>query len=65
MILKNIKIFSQNIHKNNFIINTILETQISFDIVFIQELLWSTIRSIPSSTSCEGVKLVRVPNHPN
>ena len=37
MILKEIKIFSQNIQKNNLVVNTILETQFSFDIVFIQE----------------------------
>jgi len=65
MISKNIKIFLQNVCKNNSIINTILETQISFDIIFIQELSWSSIRSIPSSTSCEGIKLVGVPNYPN
>ena len=35
MIIKEIKIFSQNIWKNNFVINTILETQGSFDIIFI------------------------------
>ena len=39
MIFKNINIFSQNIYKNNFIINTILETQLNFNIIFIQELL--------------------------
>ena len=38
MILENIKIYSQNVHKNNFIINTILETHLSFNIIFIQEL---------------------------
>ena len=32
-----LKLFSQNIHKNSLIINTILETQMSFNIVFIQE----------------------------
>jgi len=37
--MKDIKIFSQNIHKNNFIVNTILEMQDAFDIIFIQELL--------------------------
>ena len=37
MILNEIKIFSQNIWKNNFIINTILEMQTSLDIIFIQE----------------------------
>ena len=38
MILNKIKIFSQNIWKNNFIINIILEMQTSFNIIFIQEL---------------------------
>ena len=41
--MKNINVFSQNIHKNNFVVNIILETQSSFDIIFIQEPLWSTI----------------------
>ena len=35
MIIKNIKIFLQNIRKNNLVINTILETQFAFNIVFI------------------------------
>jgi len=62
MILKDIKIFSQNVCKNNFVINTILET---YNIIFIQELSWSSICSIPSSMNKEGEKLVGVPNHPN
>jgi len=37
MIIKNIKIFSQNMQKNNLIVNMILETHFKFDIVFIQE----------------------------
>ena len=37
MIIKDIKIFSQNVHKNNLIVNTILETKFSFNIIFIQE----------------------------
>jgi len=32
-----LKFFSQNIWKNKLIINTILETQFSFDIIFIQK----------------------------
>ena len=36
MIFKDIKIFSQNVWKNNLIINMILETQFSFNIIFIQ-----------------------------
>ena len=60
MILKNIKIFSQNICKNNFIINTILETQCTFDIIFIQELFLSFICSILSSKNKKDEELVRV-----
>ena len=65
MICKDIKIFSQNVWKNNFIINTILEVKTNFDIIFIQEPSWSTIHSIPSSKSCEEESLVGVVNYPN
>jgi len=65
MIIKNIKIFLQNMWKNNLIINTILETQFEFDILFIQEPSWLTIYSIPSSKSKDGKELIRVPNHSN
>ena len=37
MIVKNIKILLQNVHKNSLIVNTLLETQIQFDIILIQE----------------------------
>ena len=30
MICDNLKIFSQNVHKNSLIVNTILEAQLSF-----------------------------------
>ena len=43
MIFKDIEIFSQNICKNSLLINTILEVNSSFNIIFIQELSWSTI----------------------
>jgi len=65
MIIKDLKIFSQNIRKNNFIINTILEINNNFDIIFIQEPSWTTIRSIPSSADNEDVSLVGIVNHPN
>ena len=65
MILKDLKIFLQNIWKNNFIINTILEVNYNFDIIFIQEPSWITIRSIPSSENCKGIPLVGIMNHPN
>ena len=65
MIVKDLKIFSQNIQKDNFIINTILKVNHNFNVIFIQELSWTTIRSIPSSENCEDVSLIGIPNHPN
>ena len=65
MILKEICIFSQNIYKNNFLINIILKTQSVFNIIFIQELSWIYIWSIPSLNNQEREKLVEVLNHSN
>jgi len=50
---------------NSLIINTILETQLSFDIILIQELPWLVICSITNSTSYKEDELVRVPHYPN
>ena len=65
MILKDLKIFSQNIQKNNFIINIILKVYFNFNIIFIQELSWTTLHSIPSHTNCKGGLLIEIANHPN
>jgi len=65
MIFDNLKIFSQNVHKNAFIINTILKTYSHFDIILLQKPPWSIICTIPSSTCCEEEALVGSPNHPN
>ena len=65
MILKNLKIFLQNICKNYLIINTILETQSHFDIVLIQELPWSVIRKVSSTLSSEGKDFIGTVHHPN
>jgi len=51
--------------KHDFVINTILKTQISFNIVFIQEPSWSFIYSLSSLKNCEEEELVGVSNHPN
>ena len=56
MILKNLKFFFQNVHKNKLLAKIILENKKEFDIVFIQELLWSYIQSILISNSKEGKK---------
>ena len=65
MIFKDIEIFLQNVQKNNLSVNIILETYFVFNIVFIQELFWSTICSILSSKNRDGEELVGVLNHPN
>jgi len=65
MIIRNLNVFFQNVWKNNLLTNTILEAQINFDIIFIQELSWSIIRSIPSSSNKEEKELVGILNHPN
>ena len=39
MIFKSLKKFSQNIYKNNFLTNTILENNKNFNILFIQKPL--------------------------
>jgi len=65
MIYDHLKLYLQNVHKNSLIVNTILETQSSFDIIFIQEPSWLVIQFISSSTSYEGEELVRVTHHLN
>jgi len=65
MICDILKIFSQNVCKNSLIVNIILKTQIFFDIIFIQEPLWSTIHTILSLMNCKEEELVGVPHHPN
>jgi len=51
--------------KNNIIINTTLEVNHNFNIIFIQEPSWTTIRSISSLKNCEDVPFVGVTNYPN
>jgi len=65
MIFKNLKIFSQNVQKNNLIINTILEVKVDFYIIFIQKPSWTTIHTILSSRNCKGESLVGTANYPN
>ena len=65
MIVENLKIFLQNVHKNSLLVNTLLETLTYFDIILIQEPSWSKIRKIPSSLNCKGDPLVGSNHHPN
>jgi len=65
MILQNLRIFSQNVCKNYLVINTILETQMHFNIILIQEPLWSIICKAPSISNSEGEDLIGTVHHPN
>ena len=65
MIIRNLKVFSQNVCKNSIITNTILETHSHFNILLIQEPPWSEIRKIPSSSNCDGEPLMGTSHHPN
>ena len=65
MIIKNLKIFLQNVRKNSLIVNTLLEILVHFDIILIQELPWSEIHKIPSTSCCKGEPLMGTSHHPN
>jgi len=65
MIQDNLKVFTQNVQKNSLIVNTILEIQLQFDIIFIQEPSWSVICMIPSASNCKGEVLVGTTYHLN
>ena len=65
MIVHNLRIFLQNVCKNFLILNTILKTQNYFNIILIQEPLWSEIRKISYSTNCDGEPLMGICHHLN
>ena len=65
MILKNLKILSQNVCKNHLIVNTILKTQSYFDIILIQEPPWSVICKVPNIMSSKGKNFIGSIHHPN
>jgi len=63
MILKSIRILSPNVCKNNFLINTLLETCKDYNILFIQKPPWSLIQCISPSFSEGGKEIIEFPNH--
>ena len=65
MIVRNLRVFLQNVRKNSLIVNVLLKTQTQFDIIFIQESPWSKICKIPSASSSKGEDLVGTSHHPN
>ena len=64
MNLKSLKILLQNVWKNSLIVQTLLKTQKDFDIILIQEPLWSEIQKVPSSSNSEGDPLISTSHHP-
>ena len=65
MIIKDLKIFLQNVRKKSSLVHTILKMYYDFDIIFIQEPSWTILHSVPSSKSKEGEELVGLPSHSN
>jgi len=63
IIIKELRIFLQNVYKNYFLTDFILENNKNFDIIFIQEFSWSVIRTIPSLTSEKDKKVVGTLNY--
>ena len=65
MILKSLRILLQNVHKNTLIIHSLLKTQNHYNIILIQEPLWSEIQKVLSSSNSEGDPLIGTNYHPN
>ena len=63
MIIKNIKLFLQNIWKNKLLTNMILKTNKDFNVIFIQELLWLFIHFIFSFSNEEEDRVVGIANY--
>jgi len=55
----------QNIQKNRTLIDSILETNKYFNILFIQKPSWLFIHTILSFSNEDGNSIVGTPNHPN
>ena len=65
MIIKNLRIFLQNVRKNSVIITSPLELLTQYDIILIQKPLWSEIRKIPSILCSKGEPFMGTCHHPN
>ncbi|KXN86855.1 hypothetical protein AN958_09435 [Leucoagaricus sp. SymC.cos] len=63
--VKDVCVFSQNVNRNYAHVDYLLENvKDTFDVLFIQEPPWRTIRQTVSTTSEEGNDIVSVPKHP-
>jgi len=63
MILKNLKLFSQNVQKNRLLTEITLENKKEFNIFFIQEPSWSFIWNIPSLSNEKDDIIVSISNY--
>jgi len=63
MIIKYLKLFSQNVYKNKLLTDTILENNENFDILFIPGPSLSIICQILSPISKKGEDIIRTPYH--
>ena len=63
MIIKSLKIPSQNVYKIRLFMNTILGNNKNFNILFIQKSLWLIICNIPSSIFEKGENIIEAFNY--
>ncbi len=60
-----LRIFNQNIAKQRLHLDVLLDNHSStYDILFIQEPPWATVRLAPSTSNVEGDPMIGAPNHP-
>ncbi|KXN88315.1 hypothetical protein AN958_07460 [Leucoagaricus sp. SymC.cos] len=61
-----VRVFSQNVNRNYMHVDYVLEAlKDTYDILFLQELPWRTIRQTVLMTSEEGDDVVGAPKHPD
>jgi len=65
MISKTLNIFLQNVRKNRLLTDIILENNKKFDVLFIQELIWSIIQQVPSFLNEEGENTISTSYYPS
>jgi hypothetical protein len=64
--VETLQIYCQNVgQKHNWTINLLEQMKSWFDILFLQELLWATVRYIASLTEKDGVLVKGPPIHPD
>ena len=62
----NLRIYCQNVAKNTLHLDTVLVTlNGTFDVVFVQEPPWNTVRHAPSSSNKEGEAVTGAQMHPD